>query len=340
MAKLTLNDLTNITGQETSAINTVNDNNQLIEDALENTLSLDGTTPNSMLADLDMDMNDIINVNNIDVISITIDGVELSNELYSVGPPGPTGPQGPAGTTSPSASTTVPGILEVAELSELLAGTPSDLAVVSQHMKTIIDMVCPVGTVSSFLRNTAPTYWIALDGKTIGNASSGATGRANADTSVLFSLLWSATSEVDLPIYTSTGVLSTKGANAATDFAANKRLALPDLRGEFVRGWDNSRGIDVGRTLGSIQTDLVKNHVHPGTTESSGTHTHPITPNSDDINQGAGNRVGNNSGGATQVTINTGSGGAHTHTFTTDNNTSGGTENRPRNVSLLYCIRY
>ena len=336
MAKLTLNDLTNITGQETSAINTVNDNNQLIETALENTLSLDGTTPNSMLADLDMDTNNIINVNNIDVISITIDGVELSNELYSVGPPGPTGPQGPAGTTSPAADTSTPGILEVAELSELLAGTPSDLAVVSQHMKTIIDMVCPVGTVSSFLRNTAPTYWIALDGKTIGNASSGATGRANADTSVLFSLLWSATSEVDLPIYTSTGVLSVKGANADADFAANKRLGLPDLRGEFIRGWDNSRGIDVGRTLGSIQTDLVKAHTHTGTTSSNGTHTHNMNT-FDDTGGGANSNI-SNGGSGFGIVIATQSSGAHTHTFTTDANV--GTENRPRNVSLLYCIRY
>lgn len=338
MAKLTLNDLTNITGQETSAINTVNDNNQLIETALENTLSLDGTTPNSMLADLDMDMNNIINVNNIDVISITIDGVELSNELYSVGPPGPTGPQGPAGTTSPPADTSTPGILEVAELSELLAGTPSDLAVVSQHMKTIIDMVCPVGTVNSFLRNSAPTYWIALDGKTIGNASSGATGRANADTSVLFSLLWSATSEVDLPIYTSTGVLSVKGANAAADFAANKRLGLPDLRGEFPRGWDNSRGVDVGRMLGSTQTGLVEAHTHTGTTSSNGSHTHVFTMPK--IAGGTGPDGLFNSGqwgtysSSSPITAN----GAHTHTFTTDANT--GTENRPRNVSLLYCIRY
>lgn len=29
---------------------------------------------------------------------------------------------------------------------------------------------------------------------------------------------------------------------------------LPDLRGEFVRGWDHGRNIDAGRTLGSAQT--------------------------------------------------------------------------------------
>lgn len=338
MAKLTLQDVTNITGQETSAINTLNGNSQLVEDALENTLSRDGTSPNEMNADLDMDMNDILNVNNIDVLSITVDGVQLSNELYSVGPPGPPGPQGPAGTTSPSASTTVEGILEIATLAESLAGTPTNRAVVSQDMKTIIDMLVPVGTISSFLRNTAPTYWLSLDGSTIGNGSSGATGRANDDTSILFSLIWSATSATDLPIYTSTGVLSTKGANAAADFAANKRLALPDLRSEFIRGWDNSRGVDVGRALGSIQTELIKNHTHTGTTSSNGNHQHSINT-FDDTGGGANGNI-SNGGSGFGISINTNSAGAHTHTFTSDNNAGGGTETRPRNVSLLYCIRY
>ncbi|MCV4644461.1 tail fiber protein [Escherichia coli] len=31
-------------------------------------------------------------------------------------------------------------------------------------------------------------------------------------------------------------------------------LKLPDLRGEFIRGWDDSRGIDTGRSLLSGQT--------------------------------------------------------------------------------------
>lgn len=41
---------------------------------------------------------------------------------------------------------------------------------------------------------------------------------------------------------------------------------LPDLRGEFIRGWDNSRGIDVGRTLGSFQTESLSAHSHIITT--------------------------------------------------------------------------
>lgn len=61
MAKLTLVDLTNLNNQA-SAINTINVNNQSTETALENTLSRDGTSPNTMEADLDMNSNRILNL--------------------------------------------------------------------------------------------------------------------------------------------------------------------------------------------------------------------------------------------------------------------------------------
>ncbi|HFI5886344.1 TPA: phage tail protein [Escherichia coli] len=37
---------------------------------------------------------------------------------------------------------------------------------------------------------------------------------------------------------------------------------LPDLRGEFIRGWDDGRGVDAGRALLSAQSDLFKAHHH------------------------------------------------------------------------------
>lgn len=37
---------------------------------------------------------------------------------------------------------------------------------------------------------------------------------------------------------------------------------LPDLRGEFIRGWDNGRGVDVGRGMLSVQSDEIKSHNH------------------------------------------------------------------------------
>ena len=37
---------------------------------------------------------------------------------------------------------------------------------------------------------------------------------------------------------------------------------LPDLRGEFVRGWDDGRGINTGRALLSSEADMNKSHGH------------------------------------------------------------------------------
>lgn len=61
MAKLTLPNLANLQN-ETTAVNTVNYNNDLIELAVENTLSRDGTAPNQMGAALDMNSNRILNL--------------------------------------------------------------------------------------------------------------------------------------------------------------------------------------------------------------------------------------------------------------------------------------
>lgn len=73
MAKLTTTDLTSLTN-ETSAIANINANNALIETAMENTLSRDGTAPNQMNADIDLNSNDLLNVNNLDAQSLTIAG--------------------------------------------------------------------------------------------------------------------------------------------------------------------------------------------------------------------------------------------------------------------------
>jgi hypothetical protein len=61
MAKLTLADVVNLQNEPT-AVGVINANSALIETALENTLSRDGTTPNSMSASLDMNSNRILNL--------------------------------------------------------------------------------------------------------------------------------------------------------------------------------------------------------------------------------------------------------------------------------------
>ncbi|MBW3728700.1 phage tail protein [Escherichia coli] len=51
---------------------------------------------------------------------------------------------------------------------------------------------------------------------------------------------------------------SEKYPNLAKVYPTNK---LPDLRGEFIRGWDDGRGIDSGRNLLSAQNDAIQNIV-------------------------------------------------------------------------------
>lgn len=62
MAKLTLTDLTQLSSNETSAVSAINTNQDAVEAAMEITLSRDGTSPNTMEADLDMNSNPIINL--------------------------------------------------------------------------------------------------------------------------------------------------------------------------------------------------------------------------------------------------------------------------------------
>jgi microcystin-dependent protein len=108
-----------------------------------------------------------------------------------------------------------------------------------------------------------------------------------------------------------TRIGTTHGAgNGTTTFT------LPDLRGEFVRGWDHGRGVDSGRAVASTQADEIKSHNH-GFTKPG-----PDTP---------------------QVLVDT-IGGANfvvpTGQLITTTNNTGGTETRPRNVALIHCIKY
>lgn len=74
---------------------------------------------------------------------------------------------------------------------------------------------------------TADTSWIMWSDGTIGDGSSSASIRANADTDDLFALYWDNYSNTLCPVYTSAGAVSTRGASAAADFAAHKRIAVP-----------------------------------------------------------------------------------------------------------------
>lgn len=93
-----------------------------------------------------------------------------------------------------------------------------------------IQPIYGTGTVTGFVR---------ANGRTIGNAASAATERANADTSALFTFLYN----IDANLVVSGG----RGANAAADYAANKTIGLPDIRGRALAGLDDMGNSAAGR---------------------------------------------------------------------------------------------
>lgn len=139
----------------------------------------------------------------------------------------------------------------------------------------------PTGALVSYVGTTAPTGWILCDGKTIGDASSSGTGRANADTTDLFTLLWNSMADAQA------AVSGGRGASAAADFASHKTIALPDLRGRIPLGKDNMGGSTASRvtsasTNGGNATTLGGvggSETHALTSAQNGPHSHDLPVN-------------------------------------------------------------
>lgn len=184
----------------------------------------------------------------------------------------------------------------------------------------------PTGCMMMYGATTAPTGWVRANGRTIGNASSGATERANADTSSLYSFLWTNYSD------SVCAVSSGRGASAAADYAANKTIGLPDLRGRAFFGLDdmgNSAAARLGTAISNVTTNgqsggsevmtiaqaNLPNVTLTGTTASDGAHTHTVTAvPSTSVAASSGGTTG---APASATSITSSSNGAHTHTFTT-----------------------
>lgn len=155
-------------------------------------------------------------------------------------------------------------------------------------------------------------------------------------------------------------------ASIGTTFGAGDGATtfnLPDLRGEFIRGWDDGRGVDTGRTLGSSQNHAFQQHNHTGTAITAGEHTHtgstasagshshsfnyyrttPTGASGAATGSGFTNQL--NSGNSTSTagshthTMNLDSAGAHTHDLNIAN-AGTATETRPRNIALLALIKF
>jgi hypothetical protein len=104
------------------------------------------------------------------------------------------------------------------------------------------------GMIHAEFVNTVKTGYVRLNGRTIGNASSLASERAHADTADLFAYLWN--NLVDAIATVSTG----RGGSAASDFAANKNIILPNCQGTTLIGLD-----DMGDVASGSFVDLVFN---------------------------------------------------------------------------------
>jgi microcystin-dependent protein len=186
------------------------------------------------------------------------------------------------------------------------------------------------GDVKLSIKTTADTGWVLMNDTTIGNASSGATGRANADTSALFTLLWTNTSDANC------AVSGGRGATASADYAANKTIALPKTLGRALAVYGSGSGLTartMAQALGS-ENAIVVTHNH-GVTDPS--HRHTTGGNFDDGLGGASGGVILNGGthsGATTMT------GFATTGITINNAGSSGTgANMPPTLFLNVMIK-
>ena len=132
---------------------------------------------------------------------------------------------------------------------------------------------------------------------------------------------------------------------------------VPDLRGEWIRGYDHGRGVDSGRGVGTYQTYQNNTHSHAkgslGVTTTNQSHYHNF-PGDDQLSQFngvAGWSTGSDGSASYDATSNVG--GHHSAPMwrTTTKNTNhnhgvsgstaatGGPETRVRNIAMMYIIK-
>lgn len=119
------------------------------------------------------------------------------------------------------------------------------------------------GDVKTTLKSVADAGWVIMNDGTIGDASSGATTRANADAQALFTLLWTNVSNTNCP------VSGGRGASAAADFAAHKTIALPKMLGRAMAAAGTGAGL-TARNLG----DTAGEETHTLTVSEIPSHSH------------------------------------------------------------------
>ena len=110
---------------------------------------------------------------------------------------------------------------------------------------------------------------------------------------------------------------------------------LPDLRGQFVRGWANNATNtgDDGRSFASSQADQNKTHGHTASVTDPG-HKH-VTKGHGTQDDGGSNVTGSTSGGSSSTSMNDANTGISVSVAS-----DGGAEVRVKNIALMYVIKF
>lgn len=120
-------------------------------------------------------------------------------------------------------------------------------------------------------------------------------------------------------------------------------LKLPDLRGEFIRGWDDGRGVDSSRAILSSQAGAIETHSHVLGKIWSSSDESTSTANGAGLSRNIINVTPARSGVMEEVnsgyglSIGFGAGGSMTSKVAV--NPTGVSETRPRNLAFNYIVR-
>jgi len=200
-------------------------------------------------------------------------------------------------------------------------GDGSNLDVDGSSLSETISSAVPAGSVFYFASSSAPTGYVKANGAELSKTA--------------YATLFSS-------------IGTTYGETNGSGGAGTSHFRVPDLRGEFVRGWDDGRGADLNKTY---TADSSASSV--AVTESSSTRTlgssqswsienitgKAIRFNYNLTTSGTPNAFGVwNSSGSERT--DGGGNNAYGLSFNAARIVNTSEETRPRNVALLACIKY
>lgn len=160
----------------------------------------------------------------------------------------------------------------------------------------------PSGAVMYFAGQTAPTGWLKANGAAVSRTAYAA-------------------------LFAAIGTTYGTGDGRTT-------FNLPDLRGEFVRGWDDGRGIDSRRALGSGQSDAIRNitgKIDSGQNGALQLFDYIETTGAFGVEKSWKQWTAESNSGNDNI--------PRAITFDASRVVPTANENRPRNIALLACIK-